>query len=418
MKVGLFISIPKCATNTIREMFELGPNRDNDNTSHPIIYENHQRLDVLEKKYNLDDVYIFTFVRHPFDRIKSWYYFHKGKFPEYKLPLNEWIKDGCKTHWKIQNETNWKELNLSPLLQFNFINQNRDIHFCKIENFEQDCNILIKKLNNIFKKKQIKKIIKYNYIKLNKSTIQKDDLNDESKEIIFDLFKKDFEYFNYSKYPKMRKVISYSLYGSNKKYCLGMLENLKINKEKLPTWDTYIYYSNDVPNEYIEMYKEFNPILINCGLLEYGWEGMFWRFKLLNDNNVDVFLSRDADSRITDREIEFVNDFIKSDKSFHIIRDHPGHRIQILGGTFGVKVKEFNKKYKIKNIDKYVNEYKNIYSEKLKRNVDQYFLRENIWPLVKNDNYCHIATENLRRSENDILTGMVHNFIGKDVNVE
>ena len=29
----------------------------------------------------------------------------------------------------------------------------------------------------------------------------------------------------------MNKVISYCLYGNNKKYCIGMLENLKINKK-------------------------------------------------------------------------------------------------------------------------------------------------------------------------------------------
>ena len=99
MKVGLFISIPKCGTNTIREMFDLGPNRDNDNTNYPIIYENHQRLKVLEDKYNLNNIYIFTFVRHPYDRIKSWYYYHKGQFSEYNMSLNLWIKNGCKTKW-------------------------------------------------------------------------------------------------------------------------------------------------------------------------------------------------------------------------------------------------------------------------------------------------------------------------------
>ena len=52
----------------------------------------------------------------------------------------------------------------------------------------------------------------------------------------------------------MKKVISYALYGNNIKYCLGMLENLKINKEKLHDFQNYIYYSN-VPDNYIEIYK-------------------------------------------------------------------------------------------------------------------------------------------------------------------
>jgi hypothetical protein len=216
----------------------------------------------------------------------------------------------------------------------------------------------------------------------------------------------------------MKKVISYSLYGNNKKYCIGMLENLKINKEKLSDWDVYIYYSEDVPDKYIEMYKEYNPLLINCGTTEYIWEGMFWRFYPFNDNTIDIFLSRDADSRITDREIKFINEFIVSDKSFHIIRDHPAHGIEILGGTFGVKLKEFNKKYKIKNIDEYILEYRKLYHKHINRNTDQFFLKEKIWPLIKNDNYAHIALEKLRYTDKDIVIGMVYDFIGKDINVE
>ena len=53
----------------------------------------------------------------------------------------------------------------------------------------------------------------------------------------------------------MSKAISYSLYGSNKKYLIGMLENLKINKKKLPNFTTYIYYSEEIPNMYIEIIK-------------------------------------------------------------------------------------------------------------------------------------------------------------------
>jgi hypothetical protein len=233
--------------------------------------------------------------------------------------------------------------------------------------------------------------------------------NRENDKIIFD---KLFRFYC------EKKVISYSLYGSDKKYCIGMLENLKINSVKLPDWETYIYYSDDVPNEYIEMYKQYNPVLINCGRTEYKWEGMFWRFKPFNDNNIDIFLSRDADSRITDREIKFINEFIESKYYFHIIRDHYGHGIEILGGTFGVKVKEFNKNYNIKNINEYILEYRKLYHKNIQKQPDQHFLRDKIWTLIKNDNYCHIALEQLRYCDTDIITSMVPHFIGMDVNIE
>jgi hypothetical protein len=46
---------------------------------------------------------------------------------------------------------------------------------------------------------------------------------------------------------------------------------------------------------------------------------------------------RDADSRITDRDDFCINEFVNSDKLFHIIRDHPNHKHLIMAGMWGVK---------------------------------------------------------------------------------
>lgn len=200
---GAFISIPKCASKTILDMFELGKNRDNHfdtKKNHFIIYENHQRLKVLEKKYNLKNKFVFTFVRHPYTRIKSWFNFHKNIEPYKSTTLNEWIKDGCKTHFKIQNQTNWEKEKLSPLLQYNFIDGKKKINFIgKIENFNRDCKFLIIILNIIFKKNRCPKRIKFKNKKKNSSVKSKEKISKESKEIIYKLFKKDFDYFKYSK---------------------------------------------------------------------------------------------------------------------------------------------------------------------------------------------------------------------------
>lgn len=77
---------------------------------------------------------------------------------------------------------------------------------------------------------------------------------------------------------------------------------------------------------------------------------MTWRFLPVFDTFVDVFLCRDADTLITQREIEAVNewyyfDLIKltkvdflfqrlaSDKTFHVMRDHPTQCEPILSGN-------------------------------------------------------------------------------------
>jgi hypothetical protein len=202
--VGCFISIPKCATKTILRMFALGRNRDNhykEESNQHVIYENHQRLKILEERFDLDKKFVFTFVRNPYDRIKSWYNYHITTEPYKSQTLNEWIQNGCPTHWKVQNQTNWRKENLSPLLQFNFVDGKTKVDFIgKIENFEEDCKLIITKLNKLFEDNGLEKRISYKTLQANRSTDQtKEQITDENKELIYTMFRQDFEYFGYEK---------------------------------------------------------------------------------------------------------------------------------------------------------------------------------------------------------------------------
>lgn len=203
--VAAFISIPKCASKSILTSFELGNCRDwhgNAVTETHVLYENHQRIYVLEDLYDLNNIYLFCFVRNPYQRIVSWYQYHiEHSFYKY-VTLNDWVKNGCPIHWKIQNKTDWEKEKLSPLLQYNFIESKKGIKvdfIGKMENFKEDCDKLINILNQKFKERGFKKIIPNNIIHKNKSIPIKEELTVESKEIIYNLFKKDFEYFDYAK---------------------------------------------------------------------------------------------------------------------------------------------------------------------------------------------------------------------------
>lgn len=131
--------------------------------------------------------------------------------------------------------------------------------------------------------------------------------------------------------------ISYSLWGSNKVYTYGIIENALQVGRLLPEWTLRVHYNDSVPDNIVNWLKNApNVHLIHHEGADCKASNMFWRFEdlFLHDTTV---LIRDADSRITVREARLIREWLASDKDFHIIRDHPGHKVPILGGTMGCR---------------------------------------------------------------------------------
>jgi len=135
----------------------------------------------------------------------------------------------------------------------------------------------------------------------------------------------------------MKKIISYSLWGDNPKYCVGALKNAEMRKIFYPDWIARFYVHKDVDKKYIEKLKSTDntEIIIKEGSAD--WTGMFWRFEAISDEDVSVMICRDTDSRLSHREVAAVKEFEESGMMFHIMRDHPYHNAFVLGGMFGVK---------------------------------------------------------------------------------
>ena len=118
----------------------------------------------------------------------------------------------------------------------------------------------------------------------------------------------------------MKKVISYSLWGCNKIYLNGTFKNYEKILNSLKDYKMRVYVDSDCDNkselvslpglEIVEINSE------NC------YHGMYWRFFAFED--CDIVLSRDLDSRITDREIELIRMWEKSTMDFFVIRDQIG----------------------------------------------------------------------------------------------
>jgi len=199
----------------------------------------------------------------------------------------------------------------------------------------------------------------------------------------------------------MKKVISFSLWGDNPKYTIGAIKNAELIDTIYPGWIGRFYCGKSVPIDIIEILKTYTNVEV-IEMEENGdWSGMFWRFYACEDS--DVMISRDTDSRLNLREKNAVDEWLNSDKDFHIMRDHPYHNALILGGMWGVK------NGILKNI---VDLIKN-YNKGDFWQVDQNFLREQIYPIVVNTSFVHDSYHNINSwSKNFSIERIDQEFVG------
>tara|TARA_R110002051_G_scaffold135751_1_gene208512 strand:- start:55 stop:702 length:648 start_codon:yes stop_codon:yes gene_type:complete len=177
----------------------------------------------------------------------------------------------------------------------------------------------------------------------------------------------------------MKKIISFSLWGENPVYNAGAIRNAELAKEIYPGWVCRYYLGKSAPLTTIQELGRFNNTEIFVMNEPGDWRGMFWRFYPASDLNVDVMLSRDADSRLNLREKAAVDEWLTGDKDFHIMRDHPQHATEIMGGMWGVR------NGLLPDMVNMINDYvKGDFWQ-----VDQNFLRERVYPLVKKNTMVH-----------------------------
>lgn len=175
------------------------------------------------------------------------------------------------------------------------------------------------------------------------------------------------------------KVISFSLWGKKPMYTIGALRNAEIAQKIFPNWECWFYVGSSCPDDIILKLKEKPNTKVYEMDEEGSWNGMFWRFSPASDPDVDVVLSRDTDSRLSLREKKAVDQWLESDKDFHIMRDHPFHRTEILGGMWGARGDLLSE------MSPMIQDYhKGDFWQ-----VDQNFLRESIYPIVKDESFVH-----------------------------
>ena len=209
---------------------------------------------------------------------------------------------------------------------------------------------------------------------------------------------------------KNKKIISFSIWGDIRLYCIGAIKNALIAQKIFPEWICRYYYDSTVPNIIIDYLKKLDNVELifikqNSGgkiYKEVGQYGMFWRFYPFNDNDVDIFMIRDIDSRLSKYEYIKINDFINSDYILHVFINNNENKF-LRGGSSTFKNYLNNKNTRIINNNKL--DIYNLIGNIDKKNVnfydDENFLNNIIYPLYKNY-YINNSREDINNSREDI----------------
>lgn len=151
----------------------------------------HESYQLISHKINLDDFFVFTFVRNPWDRLVSMYKYLKDiEIPNAKKQNQNYISelDEIRFEEYIIREDIWKPETFYSMLKNE--DDKIDLDFIgKFENLNYDFNKLLKKLNI--------EDIKLSHKNRSKHKHYTEYYTPKTKQIVEDLYKDDITYFNY-----------------------------------------------------------------------------------------------------------------------------------------------------------------------------------------------------------------------------
>ena len=197
---------------------------------------------------------------------------------------------------------------------------------------------------------------------------------------------------------KEKRCIAFTLYPLNgvlsSTHSDGFFHQVILAKTLYPKWRIKLFLSDELRNSI------FHKKLISSNDSNYvdiiwkneagkGHYGHFWRFLIADDVECDRWIVRDVDCRFTIREMQAVHDWINSGKSFHIMRDAPGHDGEILAGLFGGTRNSLKGKKMSNLIQEFLLESKDKRLVKEEFWSDQKFLAKKVFSIIKDDFIAH-----------------------------
>jgi len=181
---------------------------------------------------------------------------------------------------------------------------------------------------------------------------------------------------------KEKNIISFSLFGDSDRYLVGALENAKVAKEIYPDWCCRFYCDRGVPLDIISRLQKLDAQIIIRDTTHPVDEMLLWRFEVMSDKTIDRYIIRDCDSILNRKERSAVDEWIESNRRFHVMRDFYTHTDLILAGMFGGTTDLFP------NIRSLIDRFHKVKEPNISHQ-DQLFLRVFVWQTIKQDILIH-----------------------------
>lgn len=179
-----------------------------------------------------------------------------------------------------------------------------------------------------------------------------------------------------------KNIIAFSLFGEKELYQAGAVENAKAAQDLFPEWTCRFYLGPDIPRSVQKELQNFGAQIVSVHERSPSpYAGLFWRFKVCTDNQIDRYLIRDTDSLLSLREKHAVDEWTQSNKHFHGIRDFATHTELILAGLWG------GVRSALPDLNKLIRHY--LSAQNTSKFSDQLFLRQKVWSTFKTSCLIH-----------------------------
>jgi hypothetical protein len=177
-------------------------------------------------------------------------------------------------------------------------------------------------------------------------------------------------------------IIAFSLWGDRPEYITGAIVNAQIAPHLYVGWTARFYCDTSVPADARAALAQYGAQVVLMDRPEHQRIRPMWRFLASDDPDVNVFVCRDADSRLNARELLAVTDWLRSGRRFHVMRDHIYHMELILAGMWGgmAGVLPPLADWLAQGAAYFDNRW-----------GDQAFLADLVWPLIRGDACVHDA---------------------------